>query len=95
MIVPPPAPSYTLAPDLGPLSPGQRLALEACLTALTGRLAGVFVTAAVSTETHHVIELMTPAGSLIALERIGAADLAPSPGHGMEEFEAPRAGDHS
>jgi hypothetical protein len=74
VIVPPPAPSYTLAPDLGPLSPGQRLALEACLTALTGRLAGVLVTAAVSTETHHVIELITPAGSLIALERIGAAE---------------------
>ena len=69
VIVPPPAPSYTLAPDLGPLSPGQRLALEACLTALTGRLAGVLVTTAVSTETHHVIELITPAGSLIALER--------------------------
>src|SRR4051794_21106115 len=67
-------PPPTLAPTLAPLSPGQRRALEACLAALTGRLSGVLVIAAVSTETHHVIELMTPAGSLLALERIGAGE---------------------
>ena len=54
MIVPPPAPSYTLAPDLA---------------GLTGRISGVVVTAAVTTDTHLVIELMTPAGTLLVLER--------------------------
>jgi hypothetical protein len=69
VIVPPPSPSYTLAPDVGPLSPRQQDALEACLRTLTGRVSGVVVTAAVTTETHLVIELMTPAGTLLLLER--------------------------
>jgi hypothetical protein len=54
-----------------PLRPGQQEALDACLSALTGRLAGVVVTAAGTTLSHHVIELMTPAGALLVLERIG------------------------
>jgi hypothetical protein len=54
-----------------PLRPGQQAALDACLSALTGRLAGVVVTAAGTTLSHHVIELMTPAGALLVLERIG------------------------
>jgi hypothetical protein len=69
VIVPPPAPSYTLAPDVEPLSPGQQATLNACLGALTGRVAGVVVTSAITTATHHVVELMTPAGNLIAMER--------------------------
>ena len=68
VIVPPPAPSYTLAPDVGPLTLGQQ-ALDACLGALTGRVGGVVVTSAFTTGTHHVLELVTPAGTLIALER--------------------------
>lgn len=70
MLVPAPLPSYTLAPGVGPLDTGQQAALEACLGALTGRLTGVVVTAAGSTLSHHVIELMTPAGTLLVLERI-------------------------
>ncbi len=70
MIVPPPAPSYTLAPDLDPLCPRQQAALDACLCALTGRLGGVVVTSAAMSETHLVIELMTAAGTLLMLERI-------------------------
>jgi hypothetical protein len=54
-----------------PLRPGQQEALDACLAALTGRLGGVVVTAAGTTLSHHVIELMTPAGTLLVLERIG------------------------
>jgi hypothetical protein len=69
VIVPPPAPSYTLAPDVDPLCPRQQAVLEACLAGLTGRISGVVVTAAVTTETHLVIELMTPAGTLLVLER--------------------------
>ena len=71
MLIPPPPPSYTLAPDMEPLRPGQQEALDACLAALTGRLGGVVVTAAGTTLSHHVIELMTPAGTLLVLERIG------------------------
>jgi hypothetical protein len=70
VIVPPPAPSYTLAPDVDPLCPRQQAALEACLSALTGRLGGVVVTAAGVSETHLVIELMTAAGTLLMMERI-------------------------
>jgi hypothetical protein len=74
VLVPPPAPSYTLAPDIGPLTPGQEATLDACLAALTGRVGGVVVTSAVTTATHHVVELVTPAGTLIALERAEPAD---------------------
>jgi hypothetical protein len=69
VIVPPPAPSYTLAPDIGPLTLGQQATLDACLAALTGRVAGVVVTSAFTPATHHVVELVTPAGTLIALQR--------------------------
>ena len=70
MLIPPPLPTYTLAPDLPPLRPGQQAALETCLDALTGRLSGVVVIAAGTTLSHHVIELLTPAGTLLVLERI-------------------------
>lgn len=70
MLVPPPLPAYTLAPDLPELRPGEQRALEACLSALTGRLSGVVVTAAGTTLSHHVIELATPAGTLLVMERV-------------------------
>lgn len=73
LIVPPPSPAYTLAPDLGPLDPDQQAVLDACLSALTGRVNGVVVTAAGTSGTHHVIELLTPAGSLLVLERVSGA----------------------
>ena len=62
VIVPPPTPSYTLAPGVGPLTLGQQSTLDACLVALTGRVGGVFVTSARTTATHHAIELATAAG---------------------------------
>ena len=71
MLIPPPPPAYTLAPGMEPLRPGQQEALDACLSGLTGRHTGVLVTAAGTTLSHHVIELMTPAGALLVLERIG------------------------
>jgi hypothetical protein len=70
VLVPPPLPAYTLAPDLPALRPGEQRALEACLSALTGRLSGVVVTAAGTTLSHHVIELATPAGTLLVMERV-------------------------
>jgi hypothetical protein len=69
VLVPPPAPSYTLAPGVDPLTAGQQSALDACLSALTGRIGGAVVTAATTTTTHHVLELMTPCGTLLVLER--------------------------
>ena len=71
MLVPAPLPTYTLAPDLAPLSEGQLAALETCLSALTGRVSGVVVISAVTSPSHHLIELITPAGMLLAMERIG------------------------
>ncbi|WP_217912791.1 hypothetical protein [Miltoncostaea marina] len=70
MLVPPPPPTYTLAPDVRPLGPGEQAALENTLRALTGRVTGVIVTAAGTTLSHHVLELSTPAGSLLVLERV-------------------------
>ncbi len=70
MLVPAPLPSYTLAPGMKPLTAGQQAALEACLSALTGRISGVLVMSAVTTADHHVIELVTPAGALLAMERV-------------------------
>ncbi len=80
--MPPPTPSYTLAPGVGPLTLGQQSTLDACLLALTGRVGGVLVTSALTTATHHVIELATAAGTLLALERAapgGLGDAAPRP----------------
>jgi hypothetical protein len=70
VIVPPPPPAYTLSPDVDSLTPGQQTALEACLTGFTGRLTGVVVTAAATTLGHHMIELATPAGTLLVVERV-------------------------
>jgi hypothetical protein len=53
-----------------PLEPGQQAALDACLSAITGQLNGVLVTAAETTGSHHVIELLTPVGTLLVLERV-------------------------
>jgi hypothetical protein len=70
VLVPPPLPSYTLSPDLEPLRNGQQRALEAALGGLMGRVHGVVVTAVGTTLSHHVIELMTSAGTLLVLERV-------------------------
>lgn len=70
VLVPIPLPTYTLAPDLAPLEGGEQRALEAALGGLTGRLHGVVVTAVGTTLSHHVIELMTSAGTLLVLERV-------------------------
>ncbi|MGD9694884.1 MAG: hypothetical protein AB7V42_04385 [Thermoleophilia bacterium] len=70
MIVPPPPPTYTLDPGVPPLRDAQRAVLDSCLSVLTGRLAGVVVTAARTTDTHHVLELATPAGTLLVIERL-------------------------
>ena len=70
VLVPPPRPAYTLSPDVAALTTGQQAALEACLSGFTGRLTGVVVTAAATTLSHHMIELATPAGSLLIMERV-------------------------
>lgn len=70
MLVPSPLPAYTLSPDVPRLTAGQQAALEACLSGLTGKLTGVVVTAAGTTLSHHMVELATPAGSLLILERV-------------------------
>lgn len=76
MLVPAPLPTYTLAPGLKALTGAQLAALEACLSALTGRLSGVLVTSVSTTDSHHLIELITPAGTLLAMERVPAGAAA-------------------
>ena len=76
MLVPAPLPTYTLSPDIAPLSGGQLAALEACLTALTGRLSGVVVESAAPPSSHHLLELIPPAGRLLAMERVAPRDEA-------------------
>lgn len=78
MIVPPPLPTYSLAPGMAPLTAAQQRALETSLGHLTGRLSGVVVTSAGTTLSHHVIELMTPAGLLLVLERVEDRQLEPA-----------------
>lgn len=73
MLIPAPLPTYTLAPGLAALTGAQQAALEACLAALTGRLSAVLVTSVCTTDSHHLIELITPAGTLLAMERVGPA----------------------
>lgn len=73
VLVPSPLPTYTLAPGMAPLPAGQQAALEGCLATLTGRLSGVLVTAARTTASHHLIELHTPAGTLLVVERVSSA----------------------
>lgn len=75
MLIPAPLPTYTLSPDLGPLSVGQLAALQTCLSALTGRLSGVLVERVTTTSSHHLLELITPAGRLLAMERVAAPPL--------------------
>ena len=72
MLVPVPPPTYTLAPMLPELAAGQQAALDACLGALTGLTASVLVTGVGTTMGHHMIELATPAGSLLVMERVEA-----------------------
>lgn len=79
MIVPPPPPAYTLAPGVAPLEPGQQSALDACLAQLTGRLGGVVVTWAATGDSHHVIELLTPAGTLLVVARLTGTDANVAP----------------
>jgi hypothetical protein len=70
VLIPPPLPTYTLAPGIPDLGPGQQHALEAALGGLMGRFHGVVVTAVGTTLSHHVIELVTSAGTLLVLERV-------------------------
>jgi hypothetical protein len=70
VLIPPPLPTYTLAPGVPELGPAQQDALEAALGGLLGRVHGVVVTAVGTTLSHHVIELMTSAGMLLVLERV-------------------------
>jgi hypothetical protein len=69
MLIPPPPPAYTLSPALSDLSTGQDAALGRALSAMTGSVSGVLVTAARSTALHHVLELATSEGPVLVIER--------------------------
>ena len=74
MLIPPPAPSFTLSPALGAL-PGEELAsIERCVASLSGKLAGVIVTDVHTRGRHRVVVLETSLGPMVISER-----LEPSP----------------
>ena len=66
MLIPPPLPAYTLAPELE-LSPRQHRALERCLDALTGKVGGVVVLSARTEGSCLLLELAAPGGSVLYL----------------------------
>lgn len=68
MLIPPPHPPYTLAPDLPQPTPGQERALLRALVALSGLVPGVVVTGIRSTDTVHLMELDTASGTMLAVE---------------------------
>lgn len=72
MLIPPPRPAYTLSPSLGDLSPSEHRALGRALSALTGTVSGVLVTAVRTTPLHHLLELSTVAGTVLVVERATA-----------------------
>ena len=73
MLIPPPAPSYTLDPDLGDLTEDQERALDRCLESLTGEVGGVVVTAVRLRAGAQVIEILTACGPMTMVELRAAA----------------------
>ena len=73
MIVPAPAPVFTLVPGLPELTAAQDRLLQACLGTLSGRVCGVMVTRAATVGDLDVLELQTSEGAVIAVERRAAA----------------------
>ncbi|MEW6581149.1 MAG: hypothetical protein AB1416_00095 [Actinomycetota bacterium] len=69
MLVPPPLPAVTLAPDIEGLTPGQDALLQSTLASLSGRVGGVIVTAAWQSLTHEVLELDSTLGPMMVMER--------------------------
>ncbi|MGI9539414.1 MAG: hypothetical protein ACR2N6_04620 [Miltoncostaeaceae bacterium] len=69
MIVPPPQPVYTLAPDMDEIDAHERALLDRCLSSLTGLADGLLVTRIGRTQDHHVVEVETTHGPLLLLER--------------------------
>jgi hypothetical protein len=69
VLIPPPRPTYTLSPAIGDLSPSEDRALGRALSALTGTVPGVLVTAVRTTPLHHLLELSTAAGTVLVVER--------------------------
>lgn len=74
MIVPPPPPVYTLAPDMDEIDGHERALLDRCLASLTGLADGLLVTRIGRTQDHHVVEVETTHGPLLLLERRRPAD---------------------
>lgn len=69
MLIPPPLPAYTLAPGLPEPSAVERRAIERCVASLGDEAAVCLVTGVRRTGRHMVIELLTPSGPLLVLER--------------------------
>jgi len=68
VLIPPPPPAYTLAPDLPAPTPEQERALRRALAGLAGRVPGVLVTDMLSTGSIHMMELATTQGTVLAVE---------------------------
>jgi hypothetical protein len=69
MLAPVPLPAYTLVPGIEKLSRVQTRMLNDCLSSLSGRVPGVMVVGARTTDTHEVLDLETTNGPLMVMER--------------------------
>ena len=70
VLIPPPAPSFTLSPALGLLPDEEFASVERCVASLSGKLAGVIVTDVRTRRRHRIVVLETALGPMVISERI-------------------------
>lgn len=80
MLIPPPAPSFTLSPSLGDLSPADLAAVQRCVASLAGQMGGVVVTGVRVRGRHRIVEVETLMGTVIVQEALEPSEEAPAPG---------------
>ena len=73
VLIPPPAPLFTLSPALTELPAEDLASVERCVASLSGKLAGVIVTDVRIRGRHRVVVLETALGPMVISERIESA----------------------
>jgi hypothetical protein len=68
MLVPPPMPTYTLAPAIDHLSAEQMDFVERCVCSLTGQVATVFISDLRFTERQRSMQATSSVGDLLIIE---------------------------
>jgi hypothetical protein len=70
VLIPAPSPTYALAPGLPALSANERRMVGRVVESLTGEVTSALVTSVRRTDRHLVVELLTPDGPVVVLERM-------------------------